>query len=138
MTKDKRIKKELDRLNEIYKDLPEDTYAVLQPLIENAAFMAVTLQDLQEQIKRDGPIEEYRNGNTQYGKKQASALMAYNNTLRNYNNTIKVLSSKMPVVTVKKELTYWPPKQTQEEEETKEARNERLHREFIESIRQQE
>lgn len=136
MTKEKRIKKEIDRLNEIYKDLPEDTYTVLQPLIQNASFMKVTLEDLQEEIQRNGAVEEYQNGANQYGRKQSAAILAYNATLRNYDNTIKILSAKMPVVTVKKELTYWPQKQTQEEQETQEARNERLHREFVELTRQ--
>lgn len=143
MTKESRIEAELARMNEVYKDLPEDTLEVLKPLIQNAAFMKVTLEDLQEEIRKSGPVETYQNGANQYGRKQSAAIMAYNATLRNYDNTIKILSAKMPVVTIRKEYCFPPtvPEKTEEERAAdlaeREARDEKVRQALAEASRRQ-
>ena len=45
--KNKKIKEELDRIKIYFEDLDESKKAVVKPLLENAAFMKVTLEDLQ-------------------------------------------------------------------------------------------
>lgn len=143
MTKDERIEAELARMNEIYSDLPEDTLTILTPLIQNAAFMAVTLQDLQEEINQNGAVETYQNGANQYGRKQSAAVQAYNAMINRYNDCIKVLSAKMPVV--KEKTVFWKPTEIpektdaerEEERRQQEARDERLQREFEEVSRRQ-
>lgn len=123
MTKDERIQAELARLMKIYQDLPENTLEVMLPLIQNAAFMKVTMDDLQEEIKENGAVETYQNGANQSGRKQAAAMQAYNQTIRNYNNAIKALSAKMPVTSVK----YVPlkPEKTPEEIQAQRVESER-------------
>ena len=49
--KDKQIKKEISKFKKIFKNLDEDKKKILEKLIENVAFMAITLEDLQKQIK---------------------------------------------------------------------------------------
>ena len=51
---DKQIKAEIARLTKIFANIDEDKRELCQQLIQNAAFMAVSLRDLQEQIKIDG------------------------------------------------------------------------------------
>lgn len=92
----KRIKKETKRLKEIYKSLPDNKYAIAIPLIENAAFMRVTLEDLQIEINNAGSVEDYKHGEGQYGKKESSALKAYNNVIKNYNAVNKRLEDMLP------------------------------------------
>lgn len=143
MTKDERIEAEMVRLNEIYQDLPEDTLTVLRPLIENAAFMKITLDDLQSEVNEHGAVETYVNGANQMGRKQAAAIQAYNTIIKNYNNTMKILASKMPVV--KEKVVYQTPWETREKTEEEreadrietEARNERVRRELEEASRRQ-
>lgn len=94
--RNKRIKAEFDRIIVYFEDLDENEKAVLLPLIQNAAFMRVTLEDLQELIKRDGVIDYYQNGANQSGLKQSAALQSYNLLIKNYASVIKSLGGFLP------------------------------------------
>ena len=94
--KERRIKKEFQRLNEIYSELPEKKYKIALPLIENAAFMRVTLEDMQKAINLEGEVETYQNGANQYGKKESSTVRSYNNMIKNYNTINKRLEDMIP------------------------------------------
>ncbi len=96
ITKETRIKQELIRLEEIYRGLPENKLAIVIPLLENASFMKITLEDLQDSINRNGCSEEYKNGENQYGKKAAADLQAYNSLIKNYNAISDRLEKLLP------------------------------------------
>ncbi|HWR29920.1 MAG TPA: hypothetical protein VN631_08790 [Negativicutes bacterium] len=95
-TKEERIKREKNRLNKIYKVLEPGKYALAFPLIENAAFMRVTLDDLQASLNSNGCSEDYRNGANQFGKKASSELQAYNSLFKNYNTVMERLEKLLP------------------------------------------
>lgn len=95
-TKRKRIEKELARISVYFKAVDANQRAMAQPLLQNAAFMKVALEDMQELINAEGVTEEYRNGQTQYGEKPSSALQAYNATVKNYAAVIKTLAQLLP------------------------------------------
>ena len=44
--KNKKIKKETQRLKKLFKDLPENKHKMAEKLIENASFMSITLDEL--------------------------------------------------------------------------------------------
>lgn len=96
LREDKRTKAELKKLNNIFKAMPEDKKALAEKLIGNAAFMAILLDDLQEDIKENGYKEEYKNGENQYGYKRSIAADLYQVTIKNYSNTIKQLNDLLP------------------------------------------
>lgn len=96
ITKETRIKLELKRMTEIYRELPENKMALVIPLLENAAFMKITLEDLQVSINRNGCSDEYKNGENQYGKKAAADLQAYNSLIKNYNTISDRLEKLLP------------------------------------------
>ena len=96
LTKEKRIQEEIDRLTVFYEDIDETEKAVVAPLIKNAAFMRVTLEDLQDQINEEGPVDEYQNGEGQFGKKQSAALQSYNSLIKVYTNVTKQLFHNLP------------------------------------------
>ena len=102
--KETRIKKELERLVEIYQELPENKYKIVYPLLENAAFMKVTLEDLQKVINEEGCHDEYKNGNNQYGKKASADLQAYNSLIKNYNSISDRLERLLPAEKKKSKL----------------------------------
>ena len=54
-----RIKAEEDRLLSIFSNLDENELAVASGLIKQAAFMQITLEDLQKQINENGCVGEY-------------------------------------------------------------------------------
>lgn len=85
MTKETRIKKRQAELRQVYAKLPDKKMAIAIPLINNAAFMEVELDDLQKIIAANGASEEYKNGENQYGKKASADLQAYNSLIKSYN-----------------------------------------------------
>jgi len=83
-TKEDRIKDELKGLKKLCAGLSESKMASVMPLLDEAAFMRVTLADLRKEINDVGCVEEYQNGRNQSGYKVAAALQAYNSTVKNY------------------------------------------------------
>lgn len=54
LTKEQKIKKEIARLKRVFKDLDKNKLQTVESLIKNAAFMAVSLEELQEIINAEG------------------------------------------------------------------------------------
>ena len=96
MTKDKRIKKEFDRLARLFAELPSNKLELVTPLMENAAFMRITLDDLQTQIVEGGTTDEYKNGENQFGRKISADIQAYNTTMKVYTSVIDRLAKMLP------------------------------------------
>lgn len=94
--KSTRINEEFARLKAKYQTLPENQMAIVEPLLQNAAFMKVTLDDLQVIINDEGCSEEYMNGANQYGKKASASLQSYNSLIKNYNTVSERLSKLLP------------------------------------------
>ncbi len=94
--RESRIKQEFDRIIVFYQELDENKLSVILPLIQNAAFMRVTLENLQDLIQRDGVVDVYMNGENQYGTKQSAALQSYNSLIKNYSAIIKSLKESLP------------------------------------------
>ncbi len=95
-TKDDYIKAEKNRLMRIFEKLPPNAAAAAQKLIDNAAFMAVSLQELQNIINVKGYVEEYQNGANQTGIKKSSEVDIYNTMIKNFNTTMKQLFDLLP------------------------------------------
>lgn len=96
LMKDKRIKKEILKYKKILANVEPERKKAVEKLIENAAFMAATLDDLQAEINENGCIEKYKNGENQYGYKESTAFKAYNSLIKNYNVTVKQLLDQLP------------------------------------------
>ena len=96
MSKNGNIKREIKRLTRIFSFLPKDSAAVSEKLIENAAFMAVSLNELQAIINEKGYTEEYHNGENQSGIKKSSEVDIYNTMIKNFNTTMKQLIDMLP------------------------------------------
>ena len=104
ISKEKRIEEELQRISVWFSGLEENELAIVSPLLQNAAFMKVTLDDLQEIINKEGCVERYQNGENQYGVKQSAALQSYNNISKIYASVNKTLWSYLPAM--KKESKF--------------------------------
>ena len=96
MSKDDYIKREIKRLNKIFANLTQDAAQVAEKLIENAAFMTVSLSELQRIINEKGYTEEYQNGENQFGTKKSSEVDIYNTMIKNFNTTMKQLIDMLP------------------------------------------
>lgn len=94
-TQDVRIKKERNRLVKIYKELPQKEFKTAEKLIDNIAFMSVTLEDLMEIVNHDSLIKETVNASQKFTKEHP-ALIAYNKMYANFLKGIQHLSSLLP------------------------------------------
>ncbi len=94
--KNKKIKKETQRLKKLFKDLSENKHKMAEKLIENASFMSITLDELKEDIKIYGVKETYANGKDQYGFKESIESKTYNTMVKNYMSIIKQLNDMLP------------------------------------------
>lgn len=94
--KEERIQKELDRISKVFESVPDNERTVIDPLLQNCAFMKVTLEDLQEEINRDGVSESYQNGANQSGQKENSRLKSYNRLIKNFESVTKTVMKYLP------------------------------------------
>ena len=95
-TKEQRIKKEVNRLKKIFRDLDKNKLQAVESLIHNAAFTAVSLEDLQEIINAEGYVEEYQNGENQFGRKQSEVVKTHIAMTKNHASIIKSLADLAP------------------------------------------
>ena len=102
--KEKRVLDETKRLTEVFKKIPLQSKKAVKSLISNAAFMTVTLEDLQDEINKVGTISRYQNGANQWGTKKSPEIEVYNSLIKNHSSIIKQLSDLLPAeVSLKKE-----------------------------------
>lgn len=87
---------ELKKLQKIFENISPDKRSLCESLMQNAAYMAVKLKELQNLIDEDGMIEDYDNGGGQSGRKIGSAVQIYQKMLPSYNQVIKTLASMLP------------------------------------------
>ena len=92
LTMDDNINAERRRLNRIFKNIEINKKAVNQELIVNAAFMAVTLRRLQDQIKKEGAVITSVNGNGFETINEHPAQKSYNTMINRYTMAIKHLT----------------------------------------------
>ena len=75
--KKERITAEIDRLSVLFDGIDENKKKLVRSMVEEVAFMTVTMQDLQEEIAENGTTDEYKNGANQYGRKQSAAALNF-------------------------------------------------------------
>ena len=95
-SKESRIRKEKKRLNAIFADLEENKLKTCKALIERAAFITVSLEDLEVQLNETGWVEQYQNGENQSGMKKAAAADVHISLTKNLNTIIKQLLDLVP------------------------------------------
>ena len=99
MTKAKkttRIKREKERLLAIFQDLDANKLKVCATLIDRAAFITVSLEDLEAELNETGWTETYTNGRNQEGVKKAAAAEAHISLTKNLNTIMKQLLELVP------------------------------------------
>lgn len=91
-----KIKREQKRLEQIFQNIETSKKKTIEKLIEDAAFMAVTLEETRQIIARDGVIEAYQNGENQKGIKKSSAVEVYDKMVNTYSRIVKQLCDLIP------------------------------------------
>ena len=83
-------------MGEIFKDLEENKLKTCRALIDRAAFITVSLEDLEEQLNETGWVEVYQNGENQSGMKKAAAADVHISLTKNLNAIMKQLLDLVP------------------------------------------
>ena len=97
--KAKAKKKRISEYNKIFKDLSLEKKKLIKKAIEQAVHMEFQLDELQTALETVGFVEEYQNGNNQYGKKESTESKAYNQLMKNYTAVVKILLAELPRTT---------------------------------------
>ena len=96
LSKDEKMSREFNRIKRILKDIPKNRKDAALSLMKNAAFMTVTLDDLQDEINEKGCISTYQNGENQWGTKKSPEVEVYNAMIKNHSSIIKQLTDLIP------------------------------------------
>ena len=94
--KEKRIKAEESRLKRIYKKIGSEKMNLAIGAIQRAAFLRVSLQELEDDINENGYTEKFQQGNQEpYDRKRPNAE-TYKSFYDSYLKTVKQLTDMLP------------------------------------------
>jgi len=95
VSKDTLIKRETARLTNLFKNIERVRRLSTNGLIEEAAFMKVTLKELKTEIDKAGPIDEMPQGDYSI-LREHPALKSYNTMVQRYAAILKQLTDLLP------------------------------------------
>jgi hypothetical protein len=97
LSKPERITKEERRLRRIYRTIDKDNKAIIDGLIQRAAYMRVTLEDYEKDLDEKGYVELFSQSERldPYERERPVARL-YNTMNKNYQSIIKQLSDLVP------------------------------------------
>ena len=93
--KEELISGKIAELKRIYKGIETTRKKNAEMIIPNAAFMAISMMELEKIINVKGYSEEYQNGANQRGVKKCSEVETYNNFAKNYLSYIQQLDDML-------------------------------------------
>jgi len=97
LTVDERIKNEIKSLTKSYEDLPESKKASAERLIPRAAYMRITLEDYEKDIKENGSYEMFtQSDKTDPYERDRPVARLYNTMNKNYQSIMKQLDDLVP------------------------------------------
>lgn len=103
MEKERRIKKEENRLKRIYKNIDINKKDTVIGLIQRLAYLRVTLEDFEKDLDENGFVEMFQQGEKQspYERKRPVADL-YNTMNTSYQKGLKQLTDLLPKVVEEK------------------------------------
>ena len=97
LSKDERIKKEIDKLRGIFTDINESEFKTVEELINRAGYMLATLQDYEKDIDENGYVEMFRQSpNVEPYERERPVIRLYNTLSKNYQSIIRQLAQMLP------------------------------------------
>ena len=92
----KLTKKQLGQFADTYNAAAPEKQSLCLQLITNAVFMEEQLTKLQAEIRANGVVSEYKNGENQYGTRKSPEVDVYNAMIKNYTSVIKQINDLLP------------------------------------------
>ncbi|HAI86532.1 MAG TPA: hypothetical protein DCL63_06025, partial [Firmicutes bacterium] len=93
--KARRIKREMTRLRRLFKPMSKDRLQAAEGLIQEVAFMHVTLEETRYIIDRDGVIERFEQGKQKF-LREHPATKVYSSLINRYAAACKQLLDLLP------------------------------------------
>ena len=94
--REQRIQAEKKRLNVILSKVDKNKLKTVETLIDRAAFITISLQDLEAILTEKGWTEEYFNGRNQSGIKTSSEANVHISLTKNLSSIMKQLIDIVP------------------------------------------
>lgn len=76
--------------------MPKNKLQLVESLMQNAAFMKVQMEELQQIINEEGAIKKFKNGNGFLITQEHPAQKSYNVLIQRYTAIIKQLTELLP------------------------------------------
>lgn len=99
--KERLVKKEKSRLNRIFKNIDEDKKRTVEGLIENAAYMRVSLNEMKQDIDALGYTEKFSQGDQAPYDRKRPIVDIFNSMNAQYPKVVKMLTDLLPKVQAK-------------------------------------
>ncbi len=96
LSKEDRVASETRRLNRLFKNIDDKKKKVAEGLIERAAHQRVTLEDLADDIDKNGMTEKFSQGDQEPYDRKRPAADLYNTMNTSYQKAIKQLIDLLP------------------------------------------
>ena len=102
LDKEKNIKQEINRIKKLYKDFPKEKSKVLEGLINESAFIKVSLEELRDNLLKNGFTEMFEQGEQRFNRERPEVKI-YTTFIQRYSNVMKQLIDLLPVEVKKEE-----------------------------------
>lgn len=96
LEKEKKIKQEINRIKKLYKDFSKDKTKVLEGLMNEAAFMKISLEELRSDLLKNGMTELFVQGEQEFMRERPE-VKVYTNFIQKYSVVMKQLIDVLPV-----------------------------------------
>lgn len=95
LEKEKKIKQEVSRLKKNYKDLEKEKVKILDGLVNEAAFLKISLEETREILTKEGLTEIFKQGKQEFERERLQVKI-YLNFMKLYSNVMKQLIDIIP------------------------------------------
>ncbi|WP_286316181.1 hypothetical protein [Romboutsia ilealis] len=102
LNKEKNIKQEVNRIKKLYKDFPKEKSKVLEGLINESAFIKISLEELRDNLLKNGFTEVFEQGEQRFNRERPEVKI-YTTFIQRYSNVMKQLIDLLPVEVKKEE-----------------------------------
>lgn len=102
LEREKKIKQEINKIKKIYKDFPKDKTKVIEGLINEAAFIKVSLEDTRTDLIKNGLTELFEQGEQSFNRERPEVKI-YTTFMQRYTGVMKQLLDLLPIEVKKEE-----------------------------------
>lgn len=95
MSRSKREQAEFDRLYDLYKGIPGNKLKLVEGLLDQAARLKISLDDLWKDIEKNGNVEIFEQGNDSFERERPNSKI-FTQRDKSYQSIIKQLDAMLP------------------------------------------